>query len=72
MTLKPSVGGGSALEWTKSSYSTNDGPECVEIATTAGAVHIRDSKNPQGPKLGFMSDTWVDFMSYISETRPMN
>ncbi|MEU5031709.1 DUF397 domain-containing protein [Streptomyces milbemycinicus] len=25
MTLKPS-------EWTKSSYSTNDGPECVEVA----------------------------------------
>ncbi|QIQ03199.1 DUF397 domain-containing protein [Streptomyces liangshanensis] len=31
MTLKPSRNA-SALEWTKSSYSTNDGPECVEVA----------------------------------------
>ncbi|MFJ2648694.1 DUF397 domain-containing protein [Streptomyces sp. NPDC087420] len=31
MTRKPSAGG-APLEWTKSSYSTNDGPECVEVA----------------------------------------
>lgn len=32
MTLKPSAVGASAPTWTKSSYSTNDGPECVEVA----------------------------------------
>lgn len=32
MTLKPSAGVGSAPVWSKSSYSTNDGPDCVEVA----------------------------------------
>ncbi|QIY56220.1 DUF397 domain-containing protein [Streptomyces sp. RPA4-5] len=32
MTLKPSGGNGSALAWIKSSYSTGDGPDCVEVA----------------------------------------
>lgn len=32
MSIKPSVGETSGLTWTKSSHSTNDGPECVEVA----------------------------------------
>ncbi|MFF1662354.1 DUF397 domain-containing protein, partial [Streptomyces sp. NPDC055898] len=32
-----------ALTWFKSSYSTNDGPECVEVAETASTIHVRDS-----------------------------
>ncbi|OKK05803.1 toxin [Streptomyces sp. CB03234] len=32
MTLKLSDGAGSDLEWIKSSYSTDDGPSCVEVA----------------------------------------
>lgn len=33
----------------KSSYSTANGQDCVEVANTLGAV--RDSKNPDGPVL---------------------
>ncbi|MDW4897046.1 DUF397 domain-containing protein, partial [Streptomyces californicus] len=32
------------LTWIKSSYSTNDGPECVEVAAAPTTVHVRDSK----------------------------
>ena len=32
MSLKLSAGDAAALEWIKSSYSSNDGPECVEVA----------------------------------------
>ncbi|MEU2180202.1 DUF397 domain-containing protein [Streptomyces thermolilacinus] len=32
MSLKPSDGAGTELEWIKSSYSTADGPSCVEVA----------------------------------------
>ncbi len=32
MSLKPSGGDSSTLEWIKSSYSTADGPSCVEVA----------------------------------------
>ncbi|MEI7029276.1 DUF397 domain-containing protein, partial [Streptomyces pratensis] len=43
------------LTWFKSSYSTNDGPSCVEVATAPATVHVRDSKQlpAEGPHLGF-------------------
>ncbi|TKA12963.1 DUF397 domain-containing protein [Actinacidiphila oryziradicis] len=67
MTLKPSARAGSALEWFKSSYSTDDGPSCVEIATAPGAVHVRDSKDPQGPQFAFTSQAWAEFVSYAAK-----
>ncbi|WP_328329996.1 MULTISPECIES: DUF397 domain-containing protein [unclassified Streptomyces] len=66
MTRKTSGGDGSALEWIKSSYSSNDGPECVEIAAATSTVHVRDSKNIPGPQLGFTPDAWTDFVTYAS------
>ncbi|UWE12759.1 DUF397 domain-containing protein [Actinacidiphila bryophytorum] len=42
MTLKPSTGVGSALGWTKSSHSTNDGPECVEVAWVKSSYSTND------------------------------
>jgi hypothetical protein len=66
MTLKPSAGDGSALEWTKSSHSTNDGPDCVEVAATPGTVHVRDSKDTQGPRLAFAPEAWTDFVAYAA------
>ncbi|MFE4171123.1 DUF397 domain-containing protein [Streptomyces sp. NPDC056909] len=62
MTLKPA-----ALEWTKSSYSTNDGPECVEVASTPHTVLVRDSKNPHRPHLALTPTAWADFVSYATE-----
>ncbi|MFD0214600.1 DUF397 domain-containing protein [Streptomyces hirsutus] len=32
MTLKPYAGATPDSAWTKSSYSTSDGPDCVEVA----------------------------------------
>lgn len=66
MTLKPSAGDGSALEWTKSSYSSNDGPECVEVAVAPGTVHVRDSKDKQGPQLAFTPAAWADFVAFAA------
>jgi hypothetical protein len=58
----------SALEWFKSSYSSGpDGDSCVEIATTPGTVHVRDSKNTAGPQLALTPGAWADFVSYASE-----
>ncbi|WP_172384430.1 DUF397 domain-containing protein [Streptomyces sp. MNP-20] len=52
-----------ALEWTKSSHSSsNNGEDCVEVAATPGTVHIRDSKNKQGPRLAFTAGAWRDFV----------
>ncbi|MEU7150634.1 DUF397 domain-containing protein [Streptomyces sp. NPDC045470] len=48
--------------WPRSSYSSNEGGECVEISTTLDRVHVRDSKDPQGPQLAFTVAAWADFL----------
>ncbi|MEU4025202.1 DUF397 domain-containing protein [Streptomyces anulatus] len=57
------------LIWFKSSYSTNDGPSCVEVAASPAAVHVRDSKQlpTGGPHLDFARAAWADFVTYASE-----
>ncbi|MFF0386039.1 DUF397 domain-containing protein [Streptomyces sp. NPDC004286] len=50
------------LEWFKSSYSGNDGPECVEVALTSERTHIRDSKTQNGPQLAVPATTWTEFI----------
>ncbi|GAA4300917.1 DUF397 domain-containing protein [Actinomadura luteofluorescens] len=39
------------LSWKKSSYSDNLGGNCVELAQLGEDVGIRDSQDPDGPKL---------------------
>lgn len=57
------------LVWFKSSYSDGtEGDSCVEIAVTPGTVHVRDSKNPLGPRLALTPGAWADFVSYASES----
>jgi len=66
MSVTPSAGSASGLTWVKSSYSTADGPDCVEVAAAVSAVHVRDSKNVPGPELGFDPTAWADFVTYAS------
>ncbi|MEU1277778.1 DUF397 domain-containing protein [Streptomyces sp. NPDC005805] len=65
---KLSAGPSSGLTWVKSSYSSNDGPECVEVASDIGTVHVRDSKNVPGPALGFTPGAWAHFIAHASGT----
>ncbi|MER7740099.1 DUF397 domain-containing protein [Streptomyces sp. NPDC096538] len=56
------------LAWSKSSYSSGaETDSCVEIATTPATVHVRDSKNTDGPRLTFTPAAWTDF---LTSTRP--
>jgi len=52
-----------ALEWVKSSYSSDQGGACLEVATSPGTVHIRDSKDTSGPSLTVTPDTWTSFLA---------
>ncbi|MET8247848.1 DUF397 domain-containing protein [Streptomyces sp. NPDC005202] len=55
------------LAWFKSSYSSGaETDSCVEIATTPGTVHVRDSKDIGGPQLTLTPDAWADFVTYAS------
>ncbi|MFK0045402.1 DUF397 domain-containing protein [Streptomyces sp. NPDC090741] len=42
MSIKPSAEGPSVLTWAKSSYSTNDGPNCIEVAWTKSSYSTAD------------------------------
>ncbi|MEU0738515.1 DUF397 domain-containing protein [Streptomyces sp. NPDC006134] len=66
MTLKPSGEDNSELEWIKSSYSTDEGPDCVEVATVPGHILVRDSKNTTGPRLALAPTTWATFLPYAA------
>lgn len=49
-------------QWRKSSRS-NGGGECVEVATNLpGVVAVRDSKDPDGPKLAVVAAEWRSFV----------
>ncbi|MGN9761416.1 DUF397 domain-containing protein [Streptomyces sp. SD31] len=54
-----------ALAWFKSSYSSSEGGNCVEVATHTSAVHVRDSKAPDGPVLTVSPTTWSAFLGRI-------
>ncbi|MFF1376134.1 DUF397 domain-containing protein [Streptomyces sp. NPDC058308] len=53
---------GTALTWFKSSYSGSEGGNCLEIAAHPTAIHIRDSKNPDGPHFSVAPDAWTAFL----------
>ncbi|QIJ63723.1 DUF397 domain-containing protein [Streptomyces sp. JB150] len=66
MIREASAGDGCEPAWFKSSYSDgNEGDSCVEVATTSGAVHVRDSKfEDAGPRLALAAETWAGFLAY--------
>ena len=51
--------------WRKSTHSNNGG-DCVEVAGTGSAVAVRDSKNPNGPALGFTPGQWHTFTAKLT------
>jgi Domain of unknown function (DUF397) len=60
--------GGDCVEvgaWRKASYSGANGGECVEVGAAGRAVAVRDSKDPQGPKLAFAPDAWEAFIREV-------
>ncbi|GAA1037334.1 DUF397 domain-containing protein [Streptomyces murinus] len=68
MIRKTTAGDASELAWFKSSYSGGtDGESCVELAVTPGTVHVRDSKNVEGPRLALTPAAWANFVPYASE-----
>lgn len=52
------------LRWRKSTRSAANGA-CVEIAELTGAVAVRDSKDPNGPRLRFDLTAWRDFVAGV-------
>ncbi|MGW9439917.1 DUF397 domain-containing protein [Streptomyces sp. NPDC055607] len=55
----------STLTWRKSSYSNEDGGECLEVADHLPHVPVRDSKVPTGPVLVFATGAWGSFVDGV-------
>lgn len=57
----------SRAEWRKSSWSAGNGGDCVEVARNLpSAVAVRDSKDPEGPKLVFTPEEWRAFTAGVT------
>ncbi|MFF9480147.1 DUF397 domain-containing protein [Streptomyces sp. NPDC014733] len=55
--------------WRKSSYSGSEDGDCIEIAPSPTTIHIRDSKDKDGPQLAVGADTWSAFVAYAVARR---
>ncbi|MGW4563403.1 DUF397 domain-containing protein [Streptomyces sp. NPDC004561] len=54
-------------KWRKSSYSSDQGGNCVEVADTSSAtVAVRDSKNPAGPILTLDPAAFSSFVDWAA------
>jgi hypothetical protein len=55
------------INWRKSAHSSPNGENCVELASIRDSVVVRDSKNPEGPRLVFQADEFRAFISRVKE-----
>jgi hypothetical protein len=61
------------LAWRASTYSGNNGGECVEWAPShveaCGVVPVRDSKRPTGPTLRVSPAAWADLVAMAAASQ---
>ncbi|MFF5367839.1 DUF397 domain-containing protein [Streptomyces sp. NPDC013187] len=57
------------MQWRKSSYSSDQGGQCLEVAESPEAtIAVRDSKNPAGPILTLDPAAFTTFVDWTSTT----
>ena len=57
----------SRAAWQKSSRSSSNGGQCVEVARNLpGIVAVRDSKDPDGPALVVAPAEWAAFVRRVT------
>ncbi len=67
-----SSNGGACVEvgvWRKSSYTSSNGGTCVEVGAAGQVIAVRDSKDPDGPRLVFGRTEWTAFAAQVKAGR---
>jgi Domain of unknown function (DUF397) len=59
------------MQWRKATYSSGNGGNCIEVATADRSILVRDSKDPDGPRLPFGQETWQAFAAQVKSERPL-
>jgi len=59
--------GSDAASWRKSSYSGNNGGNCVEAGSIPGRVLVRDTQDRAGAVLEFSTPTWQVFAQQVKQ-----
>ncbi|WP_411573878.1 DUF397 domain-containing protein [Streptomyces fradiae] len=52
------------LHWCKSSHSGGAGDNCVEVARTPRAVHVRDTKDTDTGPVTLSPTAWTSFLHH--------
>lgn len=59
------------MQWRKATYSSGNGGNCIEIAAGDRGIVVRDSKDPDGPRLTFGTKTWQAFAAKVKSERSL-
>jgi hypothetical protein len=51
--------------WRKSTHSTGSGGQCVETASGAGVILVRDTTDRDGGTLAFTAGAWDAFVGAV-------
>jgi Domain of unknown function (DUF397) len=57
------------MNWRRSSFSSSNGQNCVEVANLPRVVAVRDSKDPSGPVLSVAPQDWRAFADQVKAGR---
>ena len=54
-----------SVTWRKSTRSSSNGGNCVEVADLSDTIGVRDSKDPAGPVLRIDRAAWQTFVAGV-------
>lgn len=57
--------GNRTVTWRTSSYSGNNGGQCVEAGHDGRVIAVRDSRDPDGARLAFTAAAWRTFAATL-------
>ncbi|MER5968162.1 DUF397 domain-containing protein [Streptomyces sp. NPDC002055] len=55
------------VDWFSSSYSNDQGGQCVQGGRLSDTMAVRDSKDPHGPAFTFPAASWNEFIRAVSD-----